>query len=79
MSAYREEYDWDEIQKMMGRFREMGCIVQVWHIRDIQMLDGTLSDQQAMEILLKVEDRWDASIGINWDVLGEFVHDAKET
>jgi hypothetical protein len=41
----------------------------VWDIEDVKSLDGDLSDDQALGILLTAEHQHDASIGVNWDVL----------
>jgi len=42
-----------------------------WNISDIvaqaQSRDINLSDQQAREILHRISDKMDASVGINWD------------
>lgn len=48
-------------------------IYHSWHIDDVisqaQSRDINLSDQQAIEILQRVDHHKDASIGINWDTL----------
>ncbi len=41
-----------------------------WHIDDVKELRPDLSDAQAREVLERARDQHDASIGINWDVLG---------
>ena len=40
-----------------------------WSIHDIKSRDSTISDEDAIEILLLIRDNHDASIGVNWDVI----------
>ena len=44
-------------------------IAIVWNIDDVQELRPDLTDEQAREVLQQAQDRHDAGIGINWDVL----------
>lgn len=44
-------------------------IAIIWSIEDVQQERPDLSDEQAMEVLKKVKDKHDATIGVNWDVL----------
>ena len=50
-------------------------IAIIWSIEDVQSIRNDLTDEQAMEVLLLVKNRHDASIGVNWDTI-EYV--AKE-
>ena len=48
----------------------MTCqIAIVWSIGDVQSVRPDLTDAQAMQVLLRVQDKHDASIGVNWEVL----------
>ena len=40
-----------------------------WSVHDVKSRDSTLSDDEAIEILLLIRDNHDASIGVNWDVI----------
>jgi hypothetical protein len=40
-----------------------------WSIEDVQQIRPDLTDQQARDVLSHCERRFDASIGINWDIL----------
>lgn len=41
----------------------------VWSIEDVQEVRPDLNDAQAYEVLKRVEEDHDASIGVNWEVL----------
>ena len=57
-------------------------LIQIWNIEDVQSaVDYDLSDEQAREVLYRVDRYHDANIGINWDVIqyhADEVHDADE-
>ena len=40
-----------------------------WHIDDVKEVRPELTDEQARDVLGRVEKCHDANIGINWDVL----------
>jgi hypothetical protein len=40
-----------------------------WCIEDVQSIRPDLTDEQATEVLLRIERKHDANIGVNWDVL----------
>jgi hypothetical protein len=42
-----------------------------WSIEDAKQVRPDLTDQQAREVLQRCERRFDANIGINWDVIGD--------
>jgi len=48
-------------------------IAVIWSISDVQMqaeIDGIeLSDEQAVAVLQNIEQRHDAEVGVNWDVI----------
>ena len=49
------------------------CVVEIWSVDDIQMqaeqMDIELTDEQAQHVLDAVDHRFDACMGINWDVI----------
>ena len=56
----------------------------LWCIEDVQMAAKDwdpsieLSDKRAAEILNKVHHKQDASVGINWDVIREYIDELWE-
>jgi hypothetical protein len=44
-------------------------IAILWHIDDVRNVRPDLDDTQCREVLRYCEDRHDAEIGINWDVI----------
>jgi predicted HAD superfamily Cof-like phosphohydrolase len=44
-------------------------IAEVWSILDVQSVQADLTDEQAWAVLERVRRFYDASVGINWDVL----------
>lgn len=51
-----------------------------WHIEDIKyhardVHNITITDEEAAEILVRMKNKHDASIGINWDVIDYYVSD----
>jgi len=46
-------------------------IAIVWSVEDVEMHCDWLTRDQALEVLYSLEARHDASIGINWDVIGD--------
>ena len=44
-------------------------IADIWGIEDVQQVRPGLTDDQAWEVLKSVRRYFDATIGINWDVL----------
>lgn len=46
-----------------------GYIANLWHIDDVKEIRPDLTPEQCMEVLSQCEDKHDANIGINWDVL----------
>lgn len=47
-------------------------ITITWSIGDVQEVRADLTDAQAYEVLLAVEDDHDANVGINWSILEDF-------
>lgn len=46
-----------------------------WHIDDVREVRPDLTDTQCREVLRHCEDRHDAEIGINWQVLRTVAED----
>lgn len=44
-------------------------IAIIWDIEDVKEVRSDMNDVQAMEVLRRLKDKHDASIGINWDVI----------
>lgn len=44
-------------------------IATLWQVEDVQSLDESLTDEQAVAILKDVADNFDAEQGINWDAI----------
>ncbi len=49
-----------------------------WSTEDVLSLDDTLTEAQAIEVLELAENKHDANIGINWDVLHEWISYVKD-
>ena len=45
-------------------------IAIIWSVEDIKTQCPWLSDEDAYEVLCRLDHKHDASIGINWDVIG---------
>jgi len=45
-------------------------IAIIWSVEDVLSIREDLTPEQALEVLEQAEHKHDASIGINWDVLG---------
>jgi phosphoenolpyruvate carboxylase len=44
----------------------------IWHIDDVREVRPDLTDDEAREVLAQAKKAHDATIGINWDVLGHW-------
>ena len=53
----------------MNNFNPDRQIAIIWDIYDVQSLRPDLDDNEAMQVLSAVDDKHDANIGINWDVI----------
>jgi hypothetical protein len=49
--------------------KETDFIVIKWQIEDVQSIRPDLSDDEAYEVLVYLDDNHDANIGISWDVI----------
>ena len=49
-------------------FDEMNSITLRWHIRDVQSERADLTDVQSFQVLKTVERKFDANIGVNWNI-----------
>jgi len=46
----------------------------VWSYEDVQEEDASLSDDDARYILSQIESYHDATIGINYEVIRDYIH-----
>ena len=48
-------------------------IAIIWTIGDVQTIAPEITDEEARNVLADASHGHDANIGINWDVLGEYL------
>jgi hypothetical protein len=48
---------------------ELKKIVTTWCVDDVQSVRADLTDEQAFEVLIRVDHYFDAEYGISWDTL----------
>ena len=53
----------------MNNFNPDRQIAIIWDIDDVQSIRPDLDDDEAMQVLSAVDNKHDATIGVNWDVL----------
>jgi hypothetical protein len=46
---------------------------KIWHVDDVLSINSTLSRERARLVLTMAIDNHDANIGINWEVLTEYI------
>ncbi|PSB52857.1 hypothetical protein [Chamaesiphon polymorphus] len=51
---------------------------KIWHVDDVLSINSTLSRERARLVLTMAMDNHDANIGINWEVLTEYVSQVLE-
>ena len=51
---------------------------KIWHVDDVLSINSTLSRNHARLVLTMAMDNHDANIGINWEVLQEYVSQVLE-
>jgi len=44
-----------------------------WHFTDIQEVDGSLTNDEARQVLQLIKKNHDANIGVNWDTIKAWV------
>lgn len=49
-----------------------GEIAIIWSINDVMQECGWLTEEQAYEVLHYLENKHDATIGINWDTISHW-------
>jgi hypothetical protein len=63
----------EQLSAMLTSLRRNGRIAprsqHGFSVNDVQSIRPDLSDEQAKEVLQMADDRFDASVGVNWDVL----------
>jgi hypothetical protein len=57
------------ILKLQARLAKHGCIAIIWDIDDVRGFRPDLSDEQCWQVLRECELKYDAGVGINWEVL----------
>ena len=55
-------------------YEETGTIVDEWHVDDVFNQRPDLTEDQAIEVLAFIAKKFDANIGINWDVIDSASH-----
>ena len=52
---------------------------EIWSVDDVKEmadnLDVTLTDEQAKEVLERMDSNFDATVGNNWDVMEYYIHE----
>lgn len=48
---------------------DTNSITVQWHIKDVQRVRRDLTDEQAFQVLQRVEDKHDARHGVNWQII----------
>ena len=49
-----------------------------WHFTDVQEVDGTLTDNEARQVLNVIKKQHDANIGINWETIDIWIDYCKD-
>lgn len=55
-------------------YEETGTLVDEWNVDDVQQQRPDLNHEQACEVLEFISRKFDANIGINWDVIDGSAH-----
>jgi hypothetical protein len=55
------------------RLTDPDWICDWWHIDDVQSLQEDLTDDECREVLKTIEHGFDATVGINWDVISYYI------
>jgi hypothetical protein len=50
-----------------------------WHFTDVQEVDGTLTDDEARQVLNVIKKEHDACIGINWETIDIWIDFCKDS
>lgn len=60
------------------KFDPTSQIALIWSIEDVKMeaqeLDTNLTDDEAFAVLCDLKDNHDSEVGINWEVVRNFIH-----
>ena len=59
-----------DVYELLGQRKQIAVI---WSIEDVQQVRPDLTDDQAWQVLVEVDRRNDAELGINWQTL-EYVN-----
>ncbi len=55
-------------------YEETGTLVDEWNVDDVGVHRPDLTEDQAIEVLAFIAKKFDANIGINWDVIDSSAH-----
>jgi hypothetical protein len=50
----------------------------IWSAEDVLSLDDTLTASQVEDVITHIENKHDASIGVNWDTIKQVIDYIKE-
>lgn len=64
-------YDYRFIQAIRKELAEMGIIALFWDVGDVQQVAPELTDEQAFEVLQRVEEDHNAQYGVSFDTLAD--------
>lgn len=67
--------NWFLVEDYAEQIKNGKAFANIWTIRDVKSLAPDLTDEEAMDILERVEMNFDANIGINWDVIQKEIDD----
>jgi hypothetical protein len=56
-------------EQVQAYFASTGRIAIIWSVEDVKEVRPDLDDEQCAEVLSACENRHDANIGINWEVI----------
>jgi hypothetical protein len=59
----------DGLRAISEQLAAQGYVAILWHIDDVKQERPDLTDEQAMAVLRKAEQEYNADIGLNWDSL----------
>jgi len=67
--------NWAVLQEYTNQIQEGTAIAKVWTIGDVKRLAPDLTDEEAMNVLQRVDENYNEDVGINWDVIQNEIDD----
>ena len=61
--------NWAVVQDYANQIQEGTAIAKVWTIGDVKRLAPDFTDEEAMNVLNRVDENYNEDVGINWDVI----------